>query len=94
MMTYQATNIRGQWKRAFCSAIFVGMGGVGGIAGSLVFRSQDAPEYVFGIYACIVADCLVIVTVLIMTWVLMSENKKQARGEKILEGEPGFRYTP
>jgi hypothetical protein len=38
VMTYQANNIRGQWKRAFCSATLVGMGGVGGIAGSLVFR--------------------------------------------------------
>jgi MFS family permease len=38
VMTYQANNIRGQWKRAFCSATLVGFGGVGGIAGSLVFR--------------------------------------------------------
>jgi hypothetical protein len=37
-MSYQANNIRGQWKRAFCSAMLVGMGGVGGIAGGLVFR--------------------------------------------------------
>jgi MFS family permease len=39
-MSYQANNIRGQWKRAFCSATLVGMGGVGGIAGGLVFREQ------------------------------------------------------
>jgi MFS family permease len=38
-MSYQANNIRGQWKRAFCSATLVGFGGIGGIAGSLVFRS-------------------------------------------------------
>jgi hypothetical protein len=37
-MSYQANNIRGQWKRAFCSATFVSFGGIGGIAGSLVFR--------------------------------------------------------
>lgn len=37
-LSYQANNIRGQWKRAFCSATFVGFGGIGGIAGSLVFR--------------------------------------------------------
>lgn len=35
-MSYQGNNIRGQWKRAFCSASLVGMGGIGGIAGSLV----------------------------------------------------------
>jgi len=37
-MTYQANNTRGQWKRAFCSATLVGFGGIGGIAGSLIFR--------------------------------------------------------
>jgi MFS family permease len=38
LMAYQGNNIRGQWKRAFCSATLVGFGGIGGIAGSLVFR--------------------------------------------------------
>ena len=38
IMSYQANNIRGQWKRALASATLVGFGGVGGIAGSLVFR--------------------------------------------------------
>ena len=52
-MAYQANNIRGQWTRAFASATLVGLGGVGGIAGSLVFRSQDAPDYRPGIWAAI-----------------------------------------
>jgi hypothetical protein len=43
VMSFQANNVRGQWKRAFCSASLVGFGGIGGIAGSLVFRYQDAP---------------------------------------------------
>ena len=50
----QANNIRGQWKRAFCSATLTGMGGIGGVAGSLVFRSQDRPEYLPGMVATIV----------------------------------------
>lgn len=48
-MSYQGNNIRGQWKRAFCSATLVGFGGIGGIAGSLVFRTQDAPGYIPGV---------------------------------------------
>ncbi|KKK13961.1 hypothetical protein ARAM_000201 [Aspergillus rambellii] len=52
-MAYQANNIRGQWTRAFASAILVGFGGVGGIAGSLIFRSQDAPRYIPGIWGAI-----------------------------------------
>jgi hypothetical protein len=53
-MAYQANNIRGQWKRAFCSATLTGFGGIGGIAGSLVFRSQDRPDYIPGIAATMV----------------------------------------
>lgn len=45
VLTYQANNIRGQWKRAFCSATLVGAGGVGGIIGTTVFREQDSPKY-------------------------------------------------
>lgn len=52
-MAYQANNVRGQWTRAFSSATLVGMGGLGGIVSSLVFRDQDAPEYRPGMYAAI-----------------------------------------
>jgi hypothetical protein len=54
VMSWQANNIRGHWVRTFCSAVLVAMGGLGGIIGSLVFRSQDAPKYLPGIYAAIV----------------------------------------
>jgi predicted MFS family arabinose efflux permease len=54
IMAYQANNIRGQWKRAFCSATLTSLGGIGGIAGSLVFRSQDSPHYQPGMIACLV----------------------------------------
>jgi MFS family permease len=53
-MAYQANNILGQWTRAFASATLVCGGGLGGISGSLIFRSQDAPRYLNGIYGCIV----------------------------------------
>ena len=52
-MAYQANNIRGQWTRALASATLVGLGGVGGISGSLIFRYQDAPKYIPGIWATI-----------------------------------------
>lgn len=52
-MTYQANNIRGQWKRGFASATFVAAGALGGIAGSLVFRTRDSPTFHPGLYACI-----------------------------------------
>lgn len=97
-MSYQANNIRGQWKRAFCSAILVGMGGVGGIAGGLVFRAQDAPGYEPGLYACIACCLLTIVIVCLITLRSWSLNKRADRGELELEynddgDQKGFRYT-
>ncbi|KAF7511555.1 hypothetical protein GJ744_004143 [Endocarpon pusillum] len=92
-MAYQANNIRGQWKRAFCSASLVGLGGVGGIAGSLVFRSQDAPTYRPGIYAAIACNILVILLVCALSVYFTICNRKQARGQKVIEGQKGFRYT-
>lgn len=53
VLAWQANNIRGQWKRVFCSASIVTFGGIGGIIGALVFRTQDAPRYLPGIYASI-----------------------------------------
>lgn len=53
VMSWQANNIRGHWVRTFCSALLVAMGGLGGIIGALVFRAEDAPKYLPGIYASI-----------------------------------------
>lgn len=92
-MAYQANNIRGQWKRAFCSASLVSLGGVGGIAGSLVFRTRDAPLYRPGIFAAIACNILIIIIVSILSVYFTICNRKQARGQKIIEGQEGFRYT-
>jgi len=92
-MAYQATNIRGHWKRAFCSATLIGFGGIGGIAGSLVFRSQDSPTYRPGVFACLGCNILIIIIVVVNSIYFRMENKKADRGEKILEGDPNFRYT-
>lgn len=54
VMAWQANNIRGHWTRLFCSAMLISTGGLGGIIGALVFRSQDAPKYVPGMIACLV----------------------------------------
>lgn len=89
----QSNNIRGQWKRAFCSASFVGLGGIGGIAGSLIYRSQDAPHYRPGIYTSIGFAFMVLCIICFNTWYFRRENAKADRGEKILQGHPGFRYT-
>jgi MFS family permease len=99
VMSFQANNVRGQWKRAFCSATLVGFGGIGGIAGSLVFRTQDAPTgYKPGQWACIACCLLSVILVVILDFTFKRENAKADRGEKLLEAHsddatPDFRYT-
>lgn len=93
-MAYQANNIRGQWKRAFCSATLVGFGSLGGIVGSTVFRSQDAPNYVPGISVAMGAQVLICMLVVVLTLEFKRQNGKADRREKVLEeGDATFRYT-
>jgi MFS family permease len=93
-MAYQANNIRGHWKRAFCSATLVGFGGVGGIIGSLVFREQDVPHYRPGLWACIASQLIIILIVIALSFKFRADNKASERGELEIEGsETGFKYT-
>ncbi|KAI1174108.1 major facilitator superfamily MFS-1 [Nemania sp. FL0916] len=99
ILALQGNNIRGQWKRAFCSAMFVGLAGIGGIAGSLVFRAQDRlTGYKPGLYACITAALLVLVLTALCDISYYRANKAADRGEKHLEcdedePQPDYRYT-
>lgn len=93
VLTYQANNIRGQWKRAFSSAIVVGAGGIGGIAGALVFRSQDQPKYLPGMYTAIACNiCILLCTAGLSAW-FWRRNKLAKQGLVVLEGLEGFLYT-
>lgn len=93
LLTYQANNIRGQWKRALCSATLVGFGGVGGIIGGTVFREQDSPKYIPGIETTMIANALVLIIVALLTIKFHRANKRAERGGKPIEGHEEFRYT-
>jgi hypothetical protein len=93
VLTWQANNIRGQWKRALCSATLVGFGGIGGIIGGTVFRARDKPEYHPGILTCMLASALIIVITLALDYKFMRANKRVDAGGKAIEGLPGFKYT-
>ncbi|CAF9932168.1 MAG: hypothetical protein HETSPECPRED_008285 [Heterodermia speciosa] len=92
-LAYQANNVRGQWKRALCSAMFVAFGGIGGISGGTIFRAQDAPRYLPGIGAAIACNALVILSVLALSGSFWLANRKADRGEIVIEGSRTFRYT-
>ena len=93
VLTYQANNIRGQWRRAFCSATLVGCGALGGIVGSTVFRSEDSPTYIPGLSVAMGSQCVILLAVGALTVAFKRNNREADRGEKILEYSPSFRYT-
>ncbi|CAH0025579.1 unnamed protein product [Clonostachys rhizophaga] len=103
IMAYQANNIRGQWKRASASAVMVGLGGFGGISGSLVFRIQDGPQFRPGLWACIACSLASICLVLLLSLHFFIKNRQADRDNIILEDDEdsevikesraSFRYT-
>lgn len=93
VLTYQANNVRGQWKRALTSATLVGAGGIGGIIGSTIFRAEDSPAYGPGIMGALIANGMIVVVVSGLTFKFWRANKRAEAGGKVIEGQAGFRYT-
>ncbi|ORY76877.1 major facilitator superfamily domain-containing protein [Leucosporidium creatinivorum] len=92
VLTYQANNILSHSKRAVSSAVVIGMGGVGGIFASLVYRQKDFPKYLPGLGATIGCQGAIILMVGGLSLYFSRKNKKAEQGESI-EGNPNFRYT-
>ncbi|KAJ5504965.1 phthalate transporter [Penicillium fimorum] len=93
MVSWQSNNIRGQWKRAFTSATSIGGGSIGGIIATTVFRAQDAPNYIPGLIAAILANGLVVLVSILLTLKFNRANKRVDAGGKPIEGQIGFKYT-
>jgi len=53
LSAYYANNIVGQWKRVFTAAVVAACNGAGGIAGSFIFRQNEAPRYMTAIWIAI-----------------------------------------
>jgi hypothetical protein len=63
------------------------------MTGSLVFREQDAPNYRPGICTCIGLTGLILVFVGLLSVRMHLRNRRAERGEMVIEGLEGFRYT-
>ncbi|KAH0836099.1 phthalate transporter [Fonsecaea pedrosoi] len=92
-LAWQANNVRGHWKRALTSAMAVGAGGIGGIVGGTVFRTEDAPTYHPGIIATLVANSLMILVCALLNIKFYRANRRAEAGGKPIEGLASFRYT-
>ncbi|KAI0173435.1 MFS general substrate transporter [Hypoxylon sp. FL1284] len=92
-LAWQANNLRGDAKRACATAVMITISGLGGIYSSLVFRQQDAPDYIPGIIAvmaiCIAAVIAASVSIVVLRW----ENTRADQGKTIIDGSAEFRYT-
>ncbi|KAI0405641.1 retrograde regulation protein 2 [Xylaria palmicola] len=93
LSAYQANNITGQWKRAFTAAAVTALNGAGGIAGSFIVRSSEAPRYPTAIWVSIGSHILMVAIVAAFSVYFHFANKLAASGKIVLEGVEGFRYT-
>ena len=90
---YQANNITGQWKRATVAAAVSACNGLGGIAGSYLVLSREAPRYMTAIWVSIASHVLMIAVVLGTTVLFWWANRRAKAGRGVIEGVIGFRYT-
>src|SRR3978361_884657 len=82
-----------QWKRVFTAAATTACNGAGGIAGSFIVRQPEAPRYMTAIWISIGSHILMIAFVCLFSVYFYRANKRQRRGEQILEETEGFRFT-
>ncbi|KAI1098130.1 MFS general substrate transporter [Jackrogersella minutella] len=69
-------------ERSVAMAMIIMGANAGGIAGSQVYRTQDAPLYKTGITACLVLSAVVAVEIIgLSIWYLISNNNLDKRGD-------------
>ncbi|KAI9711067.1 MAG: hypothetical protein M1812_007261 [Candelaria pacifica] len=105
-IVWLANNMGGHYKRAFGSAMQIGLGNVGGIIGSLIYMTKEAPRYPSGYGTAM--GTLIFAGVLSTGFFLglRAENKKRDRGERnhrfeqskeqlenMGDDHPDFRFT-
>lgn len=89
VLSWPATNLSGQLKRAVGCAMQIGIGDIGAIIGVLVYRPKDSPRYVPGHIISIAFLALGIVSQGALWWLLRRENRLRATGgrDDRLKGE-------
>jgi len=94
VLAYQANNVTSHTTRAVTTAITIAMGGVGGIFATTVWRQQDFPRYIPGIWATMACQFTMLLLLAITTFVFARRNRLRREG-KIgpLENTEGFYYT-
>lgn len=91
LVTWNANNIAGSWKRAIGVALQLTLGNLGGIAASHIFIKKEAPHYWTG-YGVSFAILAVSISSAVALRVLLSRENK--RRDKMTTEEVHAKYTP
>ncbi|PPQ68482.1 hypothetical protein CVT25_008408 [Psilocybe cyanescens] len=94
VLAYSANNITTHTKRSVQTAIIITAGGIGGIMATTIFRQQDYPRYLNGLWATVGLQLLMIILLGMTTFIFMRRNKLRREGKVgPLEGQEDFYYT-
>ncbi|CAG8563161.1 12358_t:CDS:2 [Gigaspora margarita] len=86
--TWVTNNLAGDSKRAVGCAIFISLSSIGGATFSLIYRSQDAPAYIFGHTVSLSILIFAIVLSILQYCLLNFINKRKLKNpDKFLEGK-------
>jgi hypothetical protein len=72
----------------------ISAGAVGGVCGSTIFRRQDAPQYLPGMWATVGMQFVYIIIVAGLSFHFKRQNRLADRAGRVLEKVEGFRYAP
>lgn len=92
-ITYGQNQVGRLEKKGIIAAAMISAGALGGVCGSTIFRDQDAPLYLPGMWVTIGLQMMHLVITFCLSMYFRRQNKK-ADGGAVLEGVPGFRYAP
>lgn len=81
-------------KKGITAAAMITMGAVGGVCGSTIFRPEDQPVYLIGMWTTVSLQVLYIIITLLLVMFFKVQNRRADRDGRILEKVPGFRYVP
>jgi tryptophan-rich sensory protein len=90
---YAHNNLIGQEKKGLAMAMMTMGSALSGIIAGNVFRSQDAPGYRPGLWVSIIFNVIYALFVIKNAFLWGRKNKQADRGEIVIMGQPGFRYT-
>ncbi|KAJ3975802.1 major facilitator superfamily domain-containing protein [Lentinula raphanica] len=67
ILAYSSNNIVSHSKRAVTTAIIISFGGLGGIIATMIFREEDFPRYIPGIWGTISCQVLLLILLGVLT---------------------------